>query len=58
MDEQDEVVMEAFDNARNTLEDRINDKGFPSKKQHHLIFPLDVHLRGKARNARTQTGFT
>ena len=51
MDAKDEVVMEAYDNARNNLEDRIDAQGFPSKKQYRLLFPSNVHLSGKVLEA-------
>lgn len=44
MNEEDEVMMEAFDNARNNLEERIENEVLAPKKEWKLMFPSDVHL--------------
>ena len=40
----DEVLMEAMDNYRNNLNDRIDNQEFPIKKQYRLIFDSSVQL--------------
>ena len=41
------VLMEALDNGRNKLNDRINNKVFPVKKQYRVVFDDDVDLSGE-----------
>jgi hypothetical protein len=38
------VLMEALDNGRNKLNDRVNNKEFPIKKQYRIVFEDDVDL--------------
>ena len=42
--EDEENVVEAYENARNTIEERIDNQDFPVKKQYRLVFPEGVHL--------------
>ena len=40
----DQVLMEAVDNARNNLDDRMDNQDFPPTKSYRLIFDSSVHL--------------
>ena len=44
IDRDDEVIMEAMDNARNSILDRIDNQDFPTKKQYRIVFEGGVHL--------------
>ena len=50
----DEHLMEAFDNARNGLVDRVDNQTFPLKKSYRLVFPSSVHLSAEVLDAHKE----
>ena len=50
MQKENYVLMEALDVGRNKLNDRINNKIFPVKKQYRVVFEDDVELSSEVLN--------
>ena len=53
LDEEDRYIMDAYDNARNKLEDRKGTRDFPKKKHYRLVFAGGVQLSADVLDAHS-----